>query len=279
MIQPLDLLVSINVRDMTVSRKRKVVARGLLALSLAIPFAVVGSLGASRRADAFCFTNSDGSQECFTHLRAGVRVVVETGVRSGDAVAMNFTAVNGEAAGFVSVSDCSTTPNSSLLNFVAGVAVPNFAIVQPNSLGQVCLVPSAGVDLIADFAGAVTAKLAANSTRILDTRGQSQRPRAGVPVVVETGVRSGDAVAMNFTAVNGEAAGFVSVSDCSTTPNSSLLNFVAGVAVPNFAIVQPNSLGQVCLVPSAGVDLIADFAGAVTAKLAANSSLYPSIST
>ncbi len=91
-----------------------------------------------------------------------VRVTSPAGTpgRAG-AVALNVTAVDALADGYVSVHPCSiTSPDTSNVNFVAGAAVPNLVMAAPDGEGNVCVTASATthllVDRFASFADATT---------------------------------------------------------------------------------------------------------------------------
>ncbi|MFI8521368.1 hypothetical protein ACIGEZ_26630 [Streptomyces sp. NPDC085481] len=189
------------------------------------------------------------------------------------AVVLNVTATNATKASFVSVYPYETQRTSaSNLNFTAGRTAANLVTV-PVVNGWVELYNKNGsVDLLADIAGYYTEGTAGSAyqpvtpTRLLDTRTGTGAPKAKVAAggtvtlaVTEPGVT---AVAMNVTATNATAAGFVSVYPYGTArPDVSSLNFAAGQTVPNLVIV-PVKDGKVTFYNRAGtVDLLADVAG------------------
>jgi len=75
-------------------------------------------------------------------------------------LALNITAVNPTARGFVTVYPCDSTatpvPATSSLNFTSGVNVANGLIVQPDASGGLCVVTSQTTHLIIDMTGTFT---------------------------------------------------------------------------------------------------------------------------
>ena len=70
------------------------------------------------------------------------------------AVVLNVTAVDAEAAGFLTVFPCgSARPNASNINYVAGDVVPNAVLTKIGAGGKVCVFSYAATDLIVDTNG------------------------------------------------------------------------------------------------------------------------------
>jgi hypothetical protein len=157
--------------------------------------------------------------------------------------------------------------------------VANLAVIGLPASGRISLLNGAGqVHLIADvfgwFEGASYVALPPN--RLMDTRlrscgfslgpGEERRLTAtGAGSVPAGGV---SAVAVNVTAVEPNAGGYLSVYPAGTpTPNASTLNFAAGQTVPNAAIVGVGAGGQIAVFNPAGrvhviVDVFGYFVGA-----------------
>ncbi len=173
------------------------------------------------------------------------------------AVVLNLTATNTRSNGFVTVFPSGTSrPTVSNLNYTVGTTRANSVTVALGSNGAINLYNgSAGsVDLIVDVSGYFLGQdnmLAGGAyhpivlSRILDTRNQLGALKAQYQIFLPfTFNHSGQpdidshvsAVAVNITAVNPTAAGYLSI-DGGTT---SVLNFAKGQTVPNMAVLQTN---------------------------------------
>ena len=217
-------------------------------------------------------------------LTAGRGVVIDVAGRLGiaataTAVSANFTVVGPDAAGFLTVYPCgSGVPEVSTLNFTIGSSIPNQAVVPLDSRGDLCVISSAGTDLIIDVNGGLAATgtdryAAVTPSRILDTRqGVGGSRRRGANTAFELVVRgragvpaNATAVAMNVTAVDPEQTGYVTAYPCGLAPEASNLNVVSGQTRPNLVIVRLSGTGSVCLkAAESGMDLLADVAGYFT---------------
>ena len=207
----------------------------------------------------------------------GAGGVPTTGV---SAVAINVTAVNPTAGGYLTVWPSNRDqPYASNLNFAAGQTVPNLVVVPVGTDGKIKIFngSSGAVDLLVDVAGYY---LDGNPTaagtlgplipaRILDTRGGGAlgggtaralkvTGRGGVPA---SGV---SAVMVNVTAVSPMADGFVTAWPSGTNlPTASNVNFVHSRDVANLAIVPVGADGKLMLFngSTSPVDLLADVVG------------------
>ena len=89
-------------------------------------------------------------------------------------MALNVTALEPDAPGFVTVQRCgSTTIETSNVNVVPGSVTPNLVVTQPDADGDVCIIASTTTHLIVDR----FASFAANAPidlvrpgRVIDTR-------------------------------------------------------------------------------------------------------------
>ncbi len=203
-----------------------------------------------------------------------------------DAVVLNVTVADSSATGFVTVwPKGATRPTASNLNFTPGDSISNLVIVKLGTDGQVALFNSAGsTDLIADVVGYFTVGSDLTSfapVRLLDTRvgrttadnlyqgqgplaahGQLDLLVAGRDGNIVPAVGAG-AVIFNVTAADTTQTGFVTVWPTGATrPTASTLNFVAGQTIPNLAVMQLGSGGDISLFNSQGnTDLIVDVSG------------------
>ena len=184
------------------------------------------------------------------------------------AAALNVTAVNAGGDGYLTVFPCGETqPTASSLNFASGQTIPG-AVLAKLGGGAVCIFNSAPTHLLVDLAGSFAADAnysALTPTRVLDTRQPgSVKVAAGtiveVPLAAVTpGAR---AVALNVTAAEPEAIGYLTVFACGTLPNASNLNYTAGQAIANTAITTLSPSGSVCVYSFATTHVIIDVSGA-----------------
>lgn len=184
-----------------------------------------------------------------------------------DAVALNLTVTEPDAAGWATAYPCGLDlPLASNVNFRAGQTVPNLVIAKPGANGEVCVVTSVAAHLVIDLQGwfpAGSYEPLPAPQRVLDTRtGAVPRLAIGVPtVLVDTD--SDDAVVANVTVVDPDGPGYLTVYPCgSTPPITSNLNFVVGDVVANLVIAHPGA-GGVCAVASAPTDVVVDLQGGI----------------
>jgi hypothetical protein len=134
----------------------------------------------------------------------------------------------------------------------------------------VCLYSSARVHLVVDLAGGYSSTsqvgFAENTPeRVFDTREppNAEPIEGGLEHSFSLGVDFIRAVAWNVTATDTQGPGFVGLYPCAATiPNVSNVNFDgAGQSVANFAIIQPDVNGEICMFTPTTTHLIADEAG------------------
>ena len=195
------------------------------------------------------------------------------------AVVLNVTVTKPSSGGYLTVyPDGVAKPNSSNLNFTAGLTVPNQVTVPVGADGMVDFyLGSAGTaQIVADVDGFYTlgsgsGYTAVGPTRVLDTRsglgGAGGRVAGGgtLTLSLPTTVVPANATAavLNVTAVNPSAGGYMTVyPDGTSRPTVSNLNFPAHDTVPNLVVV-PVVDGKVdfYLGSVGGADLVADLAG------------------
>ena len=219
------------------------------------------------------------------------------------AVVLNVTAVDATAPGYVQVfpTGRSVPGASSNLNIErAGQTIPNTVIVPLGQDGFLTFYTEAGTHLIADIAGyfvpttgAVSAGRYQSVTpkRVLDTRAgvqlgyQGPKPGAGARMKVSVAVPGAPlmatvaAVALNVTATEASAAGFVQVAPAGKliAGQTSSLNLErAGQTIPNLVIVPVSAAGEVEFYTEQGTHLLADVVGYFTnsAAVPATSGLF-----
>ncbi|MFT6435152.1 MAG: hypothetical protein ACJAVI_003204 [Candidatus Azotimanducaceae bacterium] len=202
---------------------------------------------------------------------------------NASAVALNVTAVNPSAAGFITVWPCGVDrPLASHLNYASGSIVPNGVIASIGANGGVCFFSQAESDLIVDIAGWFegSSYVGATPNRLVDTRDgtggslgfvDSSEPLvvtvAGLAVTSASGsavtIPSNlSAVALNVTAVTPVGNGFLTVWPCDVArPLASNVNYTTGAIVPNGVIAPVSADGTVCIFSQTPSHVIVDLAG------------------
>lgn len=205
-----------------------------------------------------------------------------SGATAGEAglagVALNVTAVNPAAPGWLRVWDCAAPePDTSSVNFMsAGATEPN-AVVVPLGAGssEVCVRAKERTHVIVDVAGAFPADASGTGVlqpaagRVIDTRETARVPAQGVlrvPVLGQVGLPASGVggVALNVTAVNPVAPGWLRVWDCAAPePGTSSVNYMRRGAVEPNAVIVPffDGTGEVCVRSLVESDVIVDVAG------------------
>ncbi len=200
--------------------------------------------------------------------RTLVLAVAAASHAGASSVALNLTATDGAAPGFLTVWPCGQPmPATSILNFVPGQTVANLAAVGLGPAG-VCLAASAPVQVVADLMGWFTGSddfSGAPPTRLLDSRTSRDPLEAGVERRLPLGRGAGypdssGAAALNVTVVSAEADGYLTVYPCGPRALASTVNFRAGEIVPNFTVV-PYTAGEVCLYSLVRTDVVVDSFG------------------
>ncbi|MBS2965096.1 right-handed parallel beta-helix repeat-containing protein [Actinocrinis puniceicyclus] len=206
------------------------------------------------------------------------------------ALVVNLTVANPTATGYLTAypnedpaGAPQSRPKSSNVNFSPGQSVPNLAIVPVGPDGGVDLYNGSGgtVDVIADVSGYFSQTTAAgyysmDPYRLVDTRKGVGAPQAQVSAngsisVQIDGADRGElptsgvtAVALNVTAVNAKAGGYLTVyPDGTTRPTASNLNFSAGQVIANAVIVPVGTDGKIRVFngSSGGTDVLVDVVG------------------
>ncbi len=192
------------------------------------------------------------------------------------AVALNVTALEPDTPGFVTVQACGlATVDTSNVNVVPGSVTPNLVMARPDADGNVCIVASTTTHLIVDrfasFATDAPVDLV-RPERVTDTRSDGSTRAPGRVVRFSVGDTRLDATApiagvfMNLTIVEAEAAGFGTVYPCAAgRPNTSNINFAPGQTVANFAAVEPDVNGEICVYSDAAADILIDVMGSAGA--------------
>ncbi len=201
------------------------------------------------------------------------------------AVALNVTATEATATGFVSITPSGVTPGTtSSLNLTPGQTVANSVVVPLGPDGAINVLSQGGTHLVIDLAGwfepASTATagriVSLSPQRLFDTREPASTPtgfvgeggvirvpaagRAGIPA------QGAAAVVLNVTATEAAGPGFVTAySGDGPPPLASSLNLERpGQTIANMAIVPLGADGSISFLSQAGAHLLADVVGYVT---------------
>jgi PKD repeat protein len=264
------------------------VGRTVQVVGPAVPVQAVGSLGPPPVPGGVTSVSPNrlldtriGTGAPIGRLRAGTTLRLQVAgtpdVPPGtSAILMNLTAVDAAGPGYVTAFPCGDVPFVSNVN-VGGIdAVPNLATVALDAQGGVCFTASVDVDLVADLAGTINPQshgtyAGITPTRVVDTRiGVGFGPLAGGQIVhVPLGSAGipADAVAVaaTVTVTNPQAAGYITVFPCSTTPPlASNVNYVSGQTVSNLAVTALNPARELCVTSSQATDLVIDISGWIT---------------
>lgn len=213
-------------------------------------------------------------------VQPGVDLVVPVGGGRGvpalaKAAVATVTVTDPTAAGYVTAYPCGTSPPlASNVNYRAGQTVANLAVTKLGDGGAVCIRSYAPAHVLVDLAGWLApggAEFTASAPhRVIDTRGGTgvgAPARLGAGDVLEVPLATGaaTAVAVNVTAVQPSAAGYLTVYPCgSTPPLASTLNYETNEIVPALAIVALGAGGSVCVTTFAPTDVVVDLQGTFT---------------
>jgi len=195
--------------------------------------------------------------------------VAEPGI---NAVALNLTALLPETSGFVTVQECGlTTLDTSNVNVRPGSVTPNLVMAKPDADGNVCITASTTTHLVIDrfasFANEAVINLV-RPDRVTDTRVDGSERRAGRVArfsVEDTGLDTGSeitGVLMNLTIVGADDRGFGTAYPCDDgRSDTSNINYAAGQTIANFALVQPDADGEICVYSHVAADILIDVMG------------------
>jgi SpoIID/LytB domain protein len=207
-------------------------------------------------------------------------VPLSTGVpANATAVALNITATQATAPGFLTVYPCGEPqPTASSVNYVPGQDVANMTTVLLGAGGQICVYAMSTVHVVVDVLGwygpGAPAGLAPLvPARVMDTRngtgiGGERRPItaggdqplhlagvAGVPA-------DASGVVLNVTDTEAAGPGYLTVYACGQAPPlSSNLNFSTGQNVANQVVVGLAADGTVCVTSFATSHVVVDVLG------------------
>lgn len=190
----------------------------------------------------------------------------------GVPVALTVTALGATQPGWVRVAPCDSNETTSNLNMYDPAPVPNVAVVAPDAGGDVCVTPSVATHLLVDrfvTFGTGSGVEPVSPRRVHDSRDAGALVGTG-QVVRLTPEQLGDGpatgVMLNLTSTGSTAPGYLAAYPCKRgRPETSNLNYAPGTVVANFAIIEPDSNGEVCVYASAPTHVVIDLMGTTTA--------------
>ena len=219
-------------------------------------------------------------------IAAGTSLTVPVTGRAGlpadgvAAVTLNVTATGATDAGYLTAYPCGTAPPlASNVNYAPGQTVANAATVAVGAGGAVCIFSLATADTVVDVTGwyaSETGPLGARfapvvPARLLDTRSAAAKVAPGATVAVPVLGRGGlpatgvTAATLNVTALDADAAGYLTAFPCGTDPPlASTVNYDAGAIVPNATTVALGVAGSVCVFSMAAAHIVLDGTGYFT---------------
>jgi hypothetical protein len=195
---------------------------------------------------------------------------------------LNVTTVGPDVGGFVTVYPCGGTPPTSSVNPVTGDIRPNTVTTAITANRTVCIFTSTSVDLIVDVFGYMAPSIEVGFTptapfRWVDTRDKWQssmnfgtgglRIGAGQTIAIQVAGQRGvpataRALSFNLTSVEGAADnGYLTAFPCGSQPPTSNVNYRAGQAVANGAMVALSAGGMLCVYSAVSTHVILDVNG------------------
>lgn len=192
---------------------------------------------------------------------------IEVPVPTGSAaVALSLAVTQPSAAGWVTVQPCGTADTgTSSVNFAAGQTLAGTALVKVGAGDKVCVRASTQTHVVVDLMGLLPGGAdftPLSPVRIADSRLSPGQPLApGSEFSVDPKV-PGAAVAVNLTATDPTAPGWIQAYPCGTAPAlTSVLNYAEGQTVANAAIVKAGADGRICVRSVSSTHIVVDFNG------------------
>ncbi|HEX4982048.1 MAG TPA: aryl-sulfate sulfotransferase, partial [Ilumatobacteraceae bacterium] len=195
-----------------------------------------------------------------------------------DAVMVNLTVTQATGYGYLTAFPCGgNPPNTSNVNYNAGVDRANASIMALGQQGSLCVVLSESsahviVDVNGWFGGTTGIHFGAGPRRIADSRnGLGGWTGTFAPGETRTLDPAGQLPAGSRVAVLGvtstasTGAGFITVQPCGGQAEVSNLNFVRGVDITNLAVVPLSDNGTICVTTSERTHIVVDIFGGIGA--------------
>lgn len=205
----------------------------------------------------------DTREDPASRPRAGSIVTIDLGdelPEGATAAALYVAAAHADAPGYLSAVPCGQGVSGATVNFTPGGAVGAPTVTALGVDGDVCVVASAGTDVVVDLQGvfvAGTDGLGATPLptprRLVDTRRSGRAETVRVPIGDDASV-----VAVNVAAVGGEGVGFLEAAPCGAPTGVATVNFVSSSPVSAAAFVEVGENDEICVTSSRPVDVVVD---------------------
>ncbi len=208
------------------------------------------------------------TRETGGRVAAGGVVVVD--VRSlvpeaatASAVAVNVTAADPAAAGFLTAWPCGTErPLASSANYPAGQPRSGHTTSRLGDDGTLCVFSSAPSDVVVDIQGVFVASGGQRFTAFTPQREADTRSTGRSSVITVAAPLGASAVAVTLAVTGSQAAGFLTAYPCGTTPPVvANVNFAPGETIAGAAFVPVGVGGTFCVFSNVSVDVIVDLTG------------------
>lgn len=179
------------------------------------------------------------------------------------AVAVNVTAVDPSAAGYLTAYACDAArPEASTVNFEAGVTRAAHTVAPLSAARTLCLYAPVRTHVLVDLQGAMTASTADRLTPVDPTRLLDTRTTGRAEVVSVAAPAGATAVALNLTATGAAGGGYLTAYPCGIErPIVSNVNYRATESVAVSAFVPVGADGRVCVYTPVAADVLVDLTG------------------
>jgi uncharacterized repeat protein (TIGR01451 family) len=197
-------------------------------------------------------------------VEAGETFEVTPPASDADALAITVTSTNSTSNGYLTAYTCSEgLPASSTVNYRTGLPFANLTIVGNE---KICVYTSSTTNIVVDVHGEFSAPVDFDKARLLDTRTGTQ-PAAGSTTTFDPStapdLTGAEVAAVNVTSARSTTNGYFTVWNCADPrPTSSVLNYRAGEAIANLAMVDTTK--SVCVYTSAPSDIVLDLVAVTT---------------
>ncbi len=178
------------------------------------------------------------------------------------AVAANVTAVDPAGAGFLTAYPCtSARPLASSGNYSARVSRGAQVVTPLGTDGSLCVYSSAAADVVVDLQGAFVGE-GARFTPLAPERLVDTRSAGRAEVLALAAPAGAAAVALNLTAIDAGAPGFLTAYPCGTErPEVASVNFGVHDTIGGATFVPVGADGTVCVFTFGAADVTVDLTG------------------
>ncbi len=202
----------------------------------------------------------------------GCTLVIDTGQPGASGVAVNITAINPVATGYLTAYACGQEqPFASVLQPLASTTVGGSSVVPVDPSGRLCLYSRVTTDVVVDLFGRYDPGSGARYEPIAAVRRFDSRSGAAVIAgsttrvqIAGAGVVPAGAVGATVTvhAANPNGRGYVSLFACGEPPPLvSSINAMPGLSLANHGHVSLSASGELCVFASTSMHVAVDVSG------------------